>query len=184
MVFRVHELLKTKPNFSTKGLSSWQPPLSGVMDLHIAKDGTWYHEEKKIQRTALIRLFSRILRCEADGHYYLLTPVEKWRISVEDLPFRAIDCRHHKGTWIFSTDVDDEISLDDAHPLLLCDDNVPSIVVRDNLQARLTRNLYYWLVERGTLEYHKGCEILALKSGDSVFSLGETKAISSTNDTI
>lgn len=68
----------------------WNPPLSGDMDLRITRDGAWRYEGALIQREALVRLFASILRCDEDGHHYLITPVEKWRIRVDDAPFLAV----------------------------------------------------------------------------------------------
>lgn len=64
----------------------WDPPLSGDIDIRIARDGTWYHEGAAIERPALVRLFAGLLKREGD-EYFLVTPVEKWRIQVEDAPF-------------------------------------------------------------------------------------------------
>ena len=71
-------------------LVDWNPPLSGDMDMCIDRNGDWQHEGSTIQRDSLVRLFASILRLEADGHYYLVTPVEKLGIKVEDAPFLVI----------------------------------------------------------------------------------------------
>src|SRR5690554_1247947 len=70
-------------------LDQWNPGLLGDMDLLITRDGSWLFEGKPIGREAIVRLFSTILRKEQDGAYYLVTPVEKWRIAVEDTPLMA-----------------------------------------------------------------------------------------------
>ncbi|GAB5449876.1 MAG: DUF1285 domain-containing protein [Halioglobus sp.] len=72
-------------------LHLWDPPLSGDIDIRIAADGAWFHEGTKIERDALVRLFASILRREDDGSYYLVTPVEKWRIQVELHPLIVTD---------------------------------------------------------------------------------------------
>ena len=72
-------------------LEKWQPALSGDIDIRIDSRGDWYHEGTQIQRQPLVNLFASILRREADGDYYLLTPVEKWRIRVDDAPLIAVD---------------------------------------------------------------------------------------------
>ena len=64
-------------------VEQWDPPLSGEIDIRILADGSWLHEGEPIRREALVRLFASILRREDDGAYYLVTPVEKWRITVE-----------------------------------------------------------------------------------------------------
>ena len=68
----------------------WHPAFSGELDMHIARDGTWYYEGGPVTRLALAQLFSGILRLEEDGRYYLVTPVEKWGIRVDDVPFVAV----------------------------------------------------------------------------------------------
>src|SRR5690554_2678354 len=70
-------------------LEKWHPELSGDMDLLITRDGQWLHKGQPFSRKAIVRLFSTILRREEDGEYYLVTPVEKWRIRVEDTPLLA-----------------------------------------------------------------------------------------------
>ncbi len=72
-------------------LHLWDPPLSGDIDIRIAADGDWFHEGTRIERDALVRLFASILRREEDGKYYLVTPVEKWRIQVELHPLIVTD---------------------------------------------------------------------------------------------
>src|SRR5690606_39389937 len=68
----------------------WHPDFSGELDMHIARDGTWYHEGGPISRKSLAQLFSGILRLDEDGRYYLVTPVERWAIRVDDVPFVAV----------------------------------------------------------------------------------------------
>ena len=70
-------------NFDSPPLHLWHPALSGDIPIRIAADGRWYHDGTVIRRESLVRLFASILRREEDGHYYLVTPAEKWRISVE-----------------------------------------------------------------------------------------------------
>ncbi|MCB1845512.1 MAG: DUF1285 domain-containing protein, partial [Halioglobus sp.] len=76
---------------SAPPLHLWHPELSGDIPIHIRADGVWFHEGSEIQRDALVRLFASILRRESDGEYYLVTPVEKWRISVELHPLVVVD---------------------------------------------------------------------------------------------
>ena len=72
-------------------LNKWQPELSGDIDIVIKSNGDWYHEGGKIERDSLVSLFASILRREQDGHYYLVTPVEKWRIQVEECALVVVD---------------------------------------------------------------------------------------------
>tara|TARA_B100000700_G_scaffold20246_2_gene19734 strand:- start:3289 stop:3849 length:561 start_codon:yes stop_codon:yes gene_type:complete len=128
-------------------LEDWHPPLSGEMDLCIRADGHWWHEGKPIARGRLVRLLSTILRREDDGEHYLLTPVEKWRVEVEDCAFLIVDADHHDGVWTLTTNVGDRLTLDGEHRLRP-DRDIPSVPVRFGLAARLHRNVYYRLVEQ------------------------------------
>jgi len=136
----------------------WNPSLTGVLDLCIARDGTWYHEGRIIHREALVRLFARVLRREEDGHHYLVTPVEKWRIRVELAPFRAVrlDIEGHgrDQSLHFTTNLGDTVIADSAHPLQVeypvpDGDPVPLLLVRSRLQALLTRAVFLELATLG-----------------------------------
>ena len=118
----------------------------------IARDGTWFHEGGPIKRQPLVKLFSTVLRREGDGAYFLVTPVEKVPIAVEDAPFIAVSMRKEgKGKeqkLIFTTNVDDMVTADREHPLRFGagdEGPVPYILVREGLEAKLTRALYYEL---------------------------------------
>lgn len=134
----------------------WNPPLSGDIDIRIARDGTWYHEGTPFVREALVRLFASILKREGD-EYFLVTPVEKWRIRVEDAPFLAIDCEMLGSGMdqqlVFFTNVGDRVLCDAGHPLRVAVDpqtgeHTPGVLVRDGLEARIARSVYYRLVDR------------------------------------
>jgi len=136
----------------------WNPPLSGEMDLRIARDGTWYHEGIRFQRETLVRLFASILRREEDGHHYLVTPVEKWRIRVDDAPFLAVrldalgDGADRSLT--FTTNVGDTITAGPEHPLVVeygrpGGEPAPYIHVRGGLRALLSRAVFVELAELG-----------------------------------
>ncbi|MBE2294008.1 MAG: DUF1285 domain-containing protein [Phycisphaerales bacterium] len=136
----------------------WNPPLNGEMDLRIARDGTWYHEGDRIQRASLVRLFASILRCDPDGQHYLVTPVEKWRIQVDDAPFLAVRLdavgTGHEQQLIFTTNLDDSISAGPDHPLTVeyrtsSGEPRPYIHVRGRLRALLSRAVFLELVELG-----------------------------------
>ena len=136
----------------------WNPPFSGEMDLRIARDGTWYHEGAPIQREALVRLFASILRRDQDGHHYLVTPVEKWRIRVEDAPFLAVRLDAtgigHDQCLTFTTNVGDTVSAGADHPLTVeyrapGGEPAPYVHVRGRLRALLSRAVFLELVEFG-----------------------------------
>lgn len=131
-------------------LDKWNPDLSGDIDIRIASDGTWWHEGDEIKRDKLARLFSTILKVEK-GDYYLITPVEKWRIQVDDLPFLVVLCEITPlldGLHILlMTSLGNEIEVSTSNPIQIDGSGLPRVEVRDGLFARLNRNVYYQLAE-------------------------------------
>lgn len=136
----------------------WNPPLNGTMDLRITRDGIWHHEGRPIQREALVRLFASVLRYDSDGYYYLVTPVEKWRIQVDDAPFLAIRLDAagigHEQRLLFTTNLGDQVNAGPTHPLRVeyrspGGEPSPYIHVRGRLRALLTRAVFLELVELG-----------------------------------
>ncbi|WP_237064905.1 DUF1285 domain-containing protein [Microbulbifer guangxiensis] len=132
----------------------WNPELCGDMDLVICRDGRWVHEGTEIQRQALVRLFASILRREGDD-YFLVTPVEKWRIHVEDAPFLVTQVakgdRDGASLLLFTTNTGDVVSLTrdtgwSLRPFGEPPQPVPYIEIRDDLWARVSREVYYQLV--------------------------------------
>lgn len=148
----------------------WQPELSGDMDMLIRADGQWVHEGGVIKRDKLVALFASILRREDDGEYYLLTPVEKWRIKVEGAALLVIDMDIvvEKGDQqlIFTTNVGTRFLLDEDHPLrVLIDDEgqtSPELVLDNGLHAKLTRAVFYRLVD---IAEQKGEDFIVCSAG-------------------
>lgn len=133
----------------------WDPPFCGDMDLTIRADGTWWHEGTPIGRPGLVRLFASVLKREGDD-YFLVTPVEKLGIRVEDVPFRAIDLEEGPGDLTFLTDMGERVTAGPDHPLRLAatgDGPIPYLHVRGPsdapLEARVDRKTFYRLMERG-----------------------------------
>jgi hypothetical protein len=126
----------------------------GDIGLRIARDGTWTYRGSPIGRKPLVKLFASVLRREADGRYFLVTPVEKVGIEVEDAPFLAVAMTAEgAGTeqrLSFRTNLDDIVVADLVHPLSFRVEPdrsfTPFVEVRDGLRARLTRAVYYELV--------------------------------------
>lgn len=142
---RFAELLALQAERKLPPVHRWHPPLSGSIDIHIDRAGAWYHDGRKIERDALVNLFSTILRKE-DEDYYLITPVEKWQISVEDVPFVviAVDVDDSGQNFCFTTNVGDYVVAGAAHPLLFRRE-VPYLLIRDGLLGRLSSAVYYQL---------------------------------------
>ncbi len=139
----------------------WNPPFCGDIDMRIARDGTWFYMNSPIGRKPLMKLFASVLRHDEDGKYYLVTPVEKCGIAVEDAPFMAIRMSvmgYGRNQAIrFETNTDDEVTVDGAHPLRFeteegTDGLKPYVLVRARLEALVSRALFYDLVARGTVE--------------------------------
>lgn len=122
-------------------VDQWQPPFCGDIAMRIARDGVWFYNGTPIERPAMVRLFSRILRLE-NNRYFLVTPVEKVGITVEDAPFIATDARVENGDLVFHTNVGDTVTAGRDHGLRFetdADGAVrPYIEVRNGLEARLT----------------------------------------------
>lgn len=139
----------------------WNPPFCGDIGMRIAGDGTWYYLNSPIGRKPLVRLFSTVLRRDDDGRYYLVTPVEKCAIEVEDAPFIAvhmdIEGSGRDQHISFRTNVDDDVTVDEVHPLRFEAEAgtgglKPYVLVRGRLEALVARPVFYDLVEAGTVE--------------------------------
>ena len=139
----------------------WNPPFCGDIDMRIAQDGTWFYMNSPIGRKPLFKLFASVLRHDEDGKYYLVTPVEKCGIRVDDAPFVAIRMTvHGKGrdqTIQFETSVDDEVTVGPTNPLRF-EKEVgtgglkPYVLMRARLEALVSRALFYDLVALGIVE--------------------------------
>ena len=130
----------------------WNPPYCGEIDIVIRRDGTWIHEGTPIGRPGLVRLFASILKKE-EGRFFLVTPVEKVGLRVEDAPFVAVDLERTEGGIAFETNVGDRVVADADHPIRveLAPDGEPSpyVEVRRGLEALIDRKSFYRLVDMG-----------------------------------
>lgn len=129
----------------------WNPPHCGEIDIRIARDGTWFHERTPIGREALVRLFSTVLRLDPDG-YHLVTPVEKMKIRVDDVPFIATRVDRVGDALVFQTNVGDTVEAGPENAIRVgaeptTGEPQPYLHVRRGLEARLTRPVFYELVE-------------------------------------
>ena len=154
----------------------WNPEHCGDIDIVVRADGTWMHEGSPIGRKELVRLFSTVLRLDPDG-YHLVTPVEKMKITVEDLPFRAVTMERRGEDLVFMTDVGDEVIADADHAITVETDPVtgepaPRVHVRRGLEARIARTVFYDLVEMAEVVEGR----LTVTSGAQAFALGPVGA--------
>ena len=158
-------------------VEKWNPELSGDIDIVINREGEWFHEGSKIQRQSLVKLFASILK-EEEGEYFLVTPVEKWRIQVEVAPLVIISAkRSDDGALItMTTNLGNSVVLGDDNPLFLeasGGSELPFVSVQRDLKALVHRNVFYQMVEWGELcSRGDGVQELIVNSMGSRFSLG------------
>jgi uncharacterized protein len=135
-------------------VEKWNSPLCGHSGMRIARDGTWFHNGSPIRRPAMVRLFSTILRREADGTHVLVTPVEKLGIDVESTAFRAVEMQNEgsgrERRIALKLDSGDALMVGRKHPLKVVEAGhgpSPRVAVRHGLEAELSRAIYYELAE-------------------------------------
>ena len=158
----------------------WDPPFCGDMDLIIRRDGTWIHEGRPIRRKAMRQLFASILKLEA-GEYFLVNPIEKVRIQVEDCPFiitRMETTGSGKTQEItLITDMDEQVTVDATHPIQVqhnpkTGEPHPTAEVRNGLKALISRNTYYQLIELAQEKPAGSKQALGIYSKGHFFELG------------
>lgn len=155
----------------------WNPPFCGDLDMRIARDGTWFYQGTPIGRFELVKLFSGILRKD-DEKYFLVTPVEKVGITVEDAPFVAVD---YEATGegadqilTFETQLGDFAIAGSENPIRFVRDPVsgepsPYVHIRAGLEALIDRKTFYRLVERGKHHSHEDQTWFGLWSAGTFF---------------
>ena len=158
-------------------VDKWDPPYCGESGMRIARDGTWYHDGRPIGRAAMVRLFSTILRREPDGSHVLVTPVEKLGVEVECAAFRAVEMTTEgsgrERRIALALDSGDALVVGRDHPLEVvpgAHGPSPRVLVRNGLEAELSRPLYYELAEIALAE---GAEPPGVWSDGCFFPLAE-----------
>lgn len=167
-----------------KGLppvESWNPPYCGEIDIEIKANGDWYYAGTIFKRLPLVKLFASVLIREvSEQHddYFLVTPVEKVKIKVEQTPFMLTEwswCDNQEAmqkNMLVQTNLGDEFILNDEHPLIVSPQGDLLVIVRRNLLAKVHRNVYYqWIELAQEVKTAKGTE-LVITSADCQFSLG------------
>ncbi len=158
----------------------WDPPFCGDLDMEIKADGTWFYLGTPIGRAALVRLFSTVLRKDEDGATYLVTPVEKVRIRVEDAPFVAVEMNASgegsERVLTFRTNVGDVVEAGPDHALRFVDENEtgglkPYLHVRGRLEALVSRPVMYELVEIAETIDIDGEPMFAVRSKGEIFPI-------------
>jgi len=163
----------------------WNPAYCGEIDMRIASDGTWFYQKTPIGRPALVKLFASALKREGD-RYFLVTPVEKCGIAVDDVPFLAVELRISKsdcGQIIrFRTNVDDWIDCGPDHPLRFDTEAAtgglkPYLHVRRDLWAKVTRALFYDLVELGEERDLTGGRMFGVASAGEFYAMAPADSL-------
>jgi len=162
----------------------WNPPFCGDLDMRIAGDGTWFYLGTPIGRPALVRLFSTILKRE-DGKHFLVTPVEKVGIRVDDAPFLAVEMQTESDgggpVLRFRTNVDDWVTCDATHRLRFeaaADGGLtPYLHVRADLWAKVTRALYYDVVDMGEERVVDGRAMFGVVSSGEFFAMADAEQV-------
>lgn len=172
MFFDIEQLIKSLDGDVKKlpPVNSWQPERVAEIDIVIDPQMRWYHEGEIFQRQALVDLFSTILRKEGDT-YYLVTPAEKLKIRVADVPFLAVSLLDKEGVFYLLCQTSDVIELNENSVWQLREYQgvrIPYVEVRNGLFARVDRHVYYQMVEYA-IEDEQGCYFL--QSGDVFFPL-------------
>ena len=187
---------ETRPPIELKGLSlpdlqrligerrlppvdKWDPPLCGHSGMRIAADGSWHHDGSPITRPAMVRLFSTVLRREPDGSHVLVTPVEKLAIDVERTAFRAVEMTSEGSgrdrRIALALDSGDAVVVGREHPLRIIEEGhgpSPRVLVRNGLEAELSRPVYYELAEIALAE---GADPPGVWSDGCFFALGQAR---------
>lgn len=174
------ESLASSARAASKGaglppVDKWDPPFCGDLDMRIARDGTWFYLGTPIGRKELVRLFSTILRKDGKS-YFLVTPVEKVGITVDDAPFVAVDFEPEEGGLRFVTNVGDEALAGPDHPIRVERDPKtgepsPYILIRRNLEALIDRKSFYRLVDLGEVVAHEGADWFGVRSAGVFFPI-------------
>ena len=159
----------------------WNPSRQGEIDIRIAADGSWFHQGRRFQRASLVKLFASVLRRENDD-YYLVTPAEKLRITVDDAPFVAglmetIDDEGDQAI-VLTTNIGERIVVDREHPIRVETDAEsgaprPYVGMHDGIEALISRSAFYELVDLAREHERDGTTYLVVASRGETFELGK-----------
>ncbi|GLS32086.1 hypothetical protein GCM10007937_37960 [Mesorhizobium albiziae] len=158
----------------------WNPDFCGDLDMEIKRDGTWFYLGTPIGRMPLVQLFSTVLRKDADGRTYLVTPVEKVGIRVVDAPFVAVEMnvsgKAASQVITFRTNVGDVVEVGPEHPMRFVDEDEtgglkPYVMVRGRLEALVARPVMYELIEHGEEIEVDGRLMFAVRSNGEVYPI-------------
>lgn len=158
-------------------------PKDQSFDIRIARDGTWFHEGDPIRRIELVKLFATVLRRDDAGDFWLVTPVERGRIVVEDAPFVAVEMstsgEGDQQVLSFRTNLDEWVEAGPDHPIWVVHhpesgEPAPYIAIRNGLEARISRSVYYEMVDRAVVSGEDDGEAeVGVWSNQVFFTLGK-----------
>ena len=163
----------------------WNPPFCGDIDMRIAADGVWFYQKTPIGRPALVKLFASVLKKEGDK-YFLVTPVEKVGLKVDDVPFLAVEMfagadDQGRQMLTFRTNVDDSVTAGPGHALRFEPEVTgglrPYLHVRRDLWAKVTRAVFYDLVALGEERVADGRRMFGIASAGAFFPMVEADAL-------
>ncbi|AZZ92960.1 DUF1285 domain-containing protein [Hahella sp. KA22] len=162
-------------------VESWNPTVEVSVDIKIQRDGKWFYQGNPIERTALVKLFASVLRKEGSD-YFLVTPVEKARIEVEDAPFVITAMERYKNDAdqpciMLTTNLDESVLVSEEHPLRVNIDPIteepsPYVLVRSGMEALIGRNVFYQLADLAEERVVHDVAVYGVESAGRVFKLG------------
>ncbi|UTW54459.1 DUF1285 domain-containing protein [Kordiimonas sp. SCSIO 12610] len=182
---RLEEIVKQIGKQSFPPVERWNPDFCGDIDMRIAVDGTWYYMGTPIGREKMVRLFASVLRKDEDGKTYLVTPVEKIGITVDDAPFVATELNvveEDDGRYLhFKTNVGDEVIAGPEHPLWVVENNLngeprPYIRIRGRLDALISRSVFYQLASMAELHDNTDAgKSFVVETANGLYHLGNAE---------
>lgn len=176
---------RTGPEPQASPKWDFDPNAAEAFPFRIARDGTWYYHDSPIGRKELCKLFSSVLRRDGEGNFYLVTPAEQGRITVEDAPFTAVEVIASgdgpQRMVTFRTNLDHMVTAGSEHPIRIAEDAQtgepsPYVLVRDDLEALILRPQFYELVDMAEEAESAGGKVLGVWSGGVFFPLGRAEA--------
>ena len=175
---KISSQISSQQNKKLPPIESWNPPYCGEIDMQVKANGDWFYEGGIFKRLSLVKMFASVLLREVEedrNEYYLVTPVEKIKITVEDAPFVLTQWHwqdENQTNMVVSTNLDDEFVLNKEHPVTINDKGELYVLVRRNLLAKVHRNVYYqWVDLAQEVITEKGTELMISSSGYK-FSVG------------
>lgn len=183
---RLEKLLTDEADKERPPIHLWDPAARPDIGLAIQRDGTWTHEGSPFERVELVKLFASVLRREGDGRFFVVTPVEKVPVRVVDAPFMAVELQVRgsgpEQELIWRTNVDDAVIAGKEHPIRFETEQPdgglkPYVMLRHGLEARVTRSLYYDLVNMATTKVVEGVEQIGVWSDGTFFAMADAAGL-------